>query len=287
MPERREAGYVVDTKDISRSVGQECAASHVAELEAHNFNTLSTPSQRILAHSFKRLTGIEVPIVLAEALLTAYKIDDPEQSDLRKLITSENGINGIKTILRTLTNLITMGVTPTVASLVLQGGIPLSSQICQDISLMTGFSNSKTAKLMGEASEYVANHVPETIRKNLFGLAMIYALHNIQYSQYTEGYIRNFDTNFNFVPRASISATEAVIASCVVAVISTALSSSLKYGISKLKEKSSGQEMSDQDNVTAQQKDVPKTALTPKAEETATFLKQRRNINSQNASTIR
>lgn len=67
-------------------------------------------------------------------------------------------------------------------------------------------------------------------------MAMVYAVNYIQYSDYVKGYSSNYDMILRKIPDPSIKASEAMIASCLVAVISAVISSSLRIGAKKVKE---------------------------------------------------
>ncbi|MES2961190.1 MAG: hypothetical protein V4694_02285 [Pseudomonadota bacterium] len=243
LPQREQLGMVIDSANITRTSGQESMSQYLKELQDSSFETLSTSSQRIIAHSLKRLVGVEMPIAVAgiavEEILQYYKTDDPEQYRLRKFITSENGINAVKSLVRAGANLATMGVNPTIASFMLQGAIGVGSEIgknvCGVVSKQTGFGESEIAKRFTEASEYISSYVPPEVTKALFGMAMIMAVNAVQYSDYVEGYKSNFDLNYNPIPRASISPFEIAITSCVVGVLATAFSAVLKEGVKRFK----------------------------------------------------
>lgn len=265
MDRREELGLVVDQSSLSRSAGQQCAFDNYQELKNHSFDTLSQSSQRILAHSLKRVMCIEVPTILASELIIqcfggrnsdnrqnlAEGEDNPEivnadeRGGIQKFITSENGIAATKTILRTLCNLVAMGVNPTVASFAMQAGVGVTTGAFNLIAHKTGLDESEVAKKFKETSEYISKYVPEVIRENLFGFAMIWALNNIQYSDYVEGLSKNWSISDSiysssgslidtkFIPTPSITAAESVITSCVVALFCTALSAGLKMRLKK------------------------------------------------------
>ena len=78
--------------------------------------------------------------------------------------------------------------------------------------------------------------MPEDVQKFLFSMAMVYAVNYIQYSDYVKGYSSNYDMILRKIPDPSIKASEAMIASCMVAVISAVISSGLRIGAKKVKE---------------------------------------------------
>ena len=260
MDQRKELGLVVDQSSLSRSAGQQCAFDNYQELKNHSFDTLSESSQRILAHSLKRVMCIEVPVMLAsEAIIQCFggrdsdnqqNLDEGEgnpdtRGRIQKFITSENGIAATKNLLRTLCNIVAMGVNPTVASFALQTGVQVAAGTFNLVAQKTGLDESEVAKRFKETSEYISEYVPEVIRKNLFGFAMIWALNNIQYSDYVDAFTKNWsiaDSIYNsngslndtkFIPTPSITTAESIITSCVVSLFCAALSTGLKMCLKK------------------------------------------------------
>ncbi len=244
MDKRRELDLVVNSSSLERSSGQECIVDYMSNLKSHSFDTLSESSQRILAHSLKRAMCIEVPTILASEFI-GYAFggnpDQPEeQNRIQKFITSQNGIKAIKALMRTSCNLVSMGVEPTAASFALQTGVCIAENTFNLIANKTGLAETEVAKKFQETAEYISSYVPEVIRENLFGFLMIYALNNIQYANYVDGYAHNwsvFDNDYKkgglesarFVPHSSITAAESVITSCIVALVATAITAGLKY----------------------------------------------------------
>jgi len=104
LPQREDAGYVVDDTNITRSIGQECSTDYMSELEKHSFETLPSSSQRILAQSFKRVVGVEIPLTLAEiAIQSMFEASEPSnerEKARRDFILSENGIDTLRRCVR-------------------------------------------------------------------------------------------------------------------------------------------------------------------------------------------
>jgi len=176
LPEREAAGYVVDDANITRSTGQECAAKYISELEKHSFETLPSSSQRILAQSFQRIVGVEIPITLAEiALQSLCESSNPDNEiaqRMRNYVISKNGIETLRTVIRSGINLLTMGVRPMAAAVVLESGVhataTIGKKVCKTISEKTGFSDSAIAKRLEENANYISTYVPEDMCVNFY-----------------------------------------------------------------------------------------------------------------------